>query len=246
MFSRRVFELMAAGTPIVSTYAKGIEELFDSDAVWLVNSESEAHEAFKTLMTDDQEWRRRSLLGIREVFAKHTYAHRINEILAITNEVSKVDIDPKVTLLIKDGNENSFEQAYNFLQKQSYKNIYIYIISNSKAVTKKANINYLKKSEIRSFIESDSSSYFGLLNMDNDYGSDYLQDLINATRYQPKAIGWSKSLSEDKFAFNHGYIIDGSIWSKLSFIKIIQNKVSSLNDENIFTIDANELSTEDK
>jgi hypothetical protein len=82
--------------------------------------------------------------------------------------------------------------------------------------------------------------------MDNDYGSDYLQDLINATRYQPKAIGWSKSLSEDKFAFNHGYIIDGSIWSKLSFIKIIQNKVSSLNDENIFTIDANELSTEDK
>ena len=80
MFSRRVFELMACGTPVVSTYAKGIENLFESDAVWLVNSREEADEAIRTLMNDDTEWRRRSLAGIREVFARHTYAHRLNDI----------------------------------------------------------------------------------------------------------------------------------------------------------------------
>ena len=33
MFSRRVFELLACGTPIVSAYAQGIEDLFGGDVV---------------------------------------------------------------------------------------------------------------------------------------------------------------------------------------------------------------------
>ena len=80
MFSRRIFELMASGTPVVSTYAKGIENLIESGIVWMVHDRKEADEAIHTLMTDDAEWQRRSLAGIREVFDKHTYAHRLNMI----------------------------------------------------------------------------------------------------------------------------------------------------------------------
>jgi spore maturation protein CgeB len=80
MFSRRIFELMASGTPVVSTFAKGIENLIESGIVWMVHDQKEADEAIHTLMTDDAEWQRRSLAGIREVFDKHTYAHRLNMI----------------------------------------------------------------------------------------------------------------------------------------------------------------------
>ena len=80
MFSRRIFELMASGTPVVSTYAKGIENLIEHDIVWMVHDQKEADEAIHTLMSDDAEWQRRSLAGIREVFEKHTYAHRLNMI----------------------------------------------------------------------------------------------------------------------------------------------------------------------
>jgi spore maturation protein CgeB len=80
MFSRRIFELMASGTPVVSTYAKGIENLIEPDIVWMVHDQKEADEAIHTLMSDDAEWQRRSLAGIREVFEKHTYAHRLNMI----------------------------------------------------------------------------------------------------------------------------------------------------------------------
>ena len=92
MFARRVFELMACGTPVVSTYSKGIEHLFESGAVWMVNSKEEAEQAFQTLMTDDEEWQRRSEAGIQEVFAKHTYAHRLNQILKTIGSKKSVPV----------------------------------------------------------------------------------------------------------------------------------------------------------
>ncbi|WP_352256127.1 glycosyltransferase, partial [Pseudoalteromonas sp. 19-MNA-CIBAN-0066] len=68
--------------------------MFDSDAVWLVNSQEEADEAIYTLMTDDAEWRRRSLAGIREIFSKHTYAHRLNSIFTDLNIESRIATSP--------------------------------------------------------------------------------------------------------------------------------------------------------
>jgi hypothetical protein len=63
MFSRRIFELLACGTPVVSTYSRGIEELLGDDVVWMVRSEKQAAEAIEALLRDDREWRRRILPG---------------------------------------------------------------------------------------------------------------------------------------------------------------------------------------
>ena len=82
MFSRRVFELLACGTPVVSTWSQGTEATFGDDLVWHVRTAEEAKEALSVLMTDDREWTRRSLHGIREVFGKHTYRHRFAQICA--------------------------------------------------------------------------------------------------------------------------------------------------------------------
>ncbi|WP_269790059.1 methyltransferase domain-containing protein [Stenotrophomonas sp. Iso1] len=82
MFSRRVFELLACGTPVISTWSQGTESTFGNDLVWHVRSAEEAEEALSVLMKDDREWTRRSLHGIREVFGKHTYRHRFAQICA--------------------------------------------------------------------------------------------------------------------------------------------------------------------
>ena len=83
MFSRRVFELLACGTPVVSTWSRGTEETFGDNLVWHVRNKDEAAEALGVLMTDDREWRRRSLAGIRAVFSEHTFRHRFHQILDI-------------------------------------------------------------------------------------------------------------------------------------------------------------------
>ncbi|MFC3551475.1 glycosyltransferase [Lysobacter cavernae] len=86
MFSRRVFELLACGTPVVSTWSRGIAETFGNDIVWQVRSQAEAEEALRMLTTDPVEWRRRSLAGIRAVLARHTYRHRFDRILSLVGE----------------------------------------------------------------------------------------------------------------------------------------------------------------
>lgn len=79
MFSRRVFELLACGTPVVSTPSLGIGNFFGG-LVPLVDKAAEADEAMRKLMQDNGFWLRQSARGIREVYEKHTYAHRVHTI----------------------------------------------------------------------------------------------------------------------------------------------------------------------
>ena len=80
MFSRRVFELLACGTPVVSTPARGSEELLGSDIVRLVGSREEAQVALEQLLGDQELWGRTSLAGQRAVAGAHTYAHRLRAV----------------------------------------------------------------------------------------------------------------------------------------------------------------------
>ena len=81
-FSRRVFELLACGTPVVSTYARGIENLFGHDCVVMAKSREEAAVAMDRLLEDKDYREKLAVLGQRRVFADHTYEKRLDLILA--------------------------------------------------------------------------------------------------------------------------------------------------------------------
>ncbi len=249
MFSRRVFELMACGTPIVSTYAKGIEELFDTDAVWLVHTKEEALHAIKTLMTDQKEWRRRSLLGIREVFSKHTYSHRLNYIFKSAGLNSQINIEPKIVLLARVNSEMELAQLNEFIESQSYKNIILYVeysLNNIKSnLILKENINLCKnlKEEIG---KAKDYKAIGWIDTDINYGSYYIQDLVNATTYEPTANGWAKSIDDDHFDYNKTTLLSASTWKSEIFVNQyfeieIQNSVI---DEKLFVIDSDEYTNQ--
>jgi hypothetical protein len=79
MMSRRVYELLACGTPVVSTPSKAIEEQF-SGIVHVANDSKEANKIIEKLLTDEHYWEKTSHLGYREVMTKHTYTHRLQSI----------------------------------------------------------------------------------------------------------------------------------------------------------------------
>lgn len=79
MFSRRVFELLACGTPVISTRSNGIDRIF-AGIVPTIDSEVEAVRLLDALMLDSQHWLRTSVKGIRAVFKYHTYAHRLRAV----------------------------------------------------------------------------------------------------------------------------------------------------------------------
>lgn len=245
MFSRRVFELMACGTPVVSTYAKGIEELFDSGAVWLVNSEKEAREAIKTLMEDDVEWRRRSLAGMREVFAKHTYAYRINEVLSKTGSKKITHIDPEVILLFSASDEIEVEFAIAMISGQTYKNTKLVIVTDNDLSSKLAdNVMCMTEIQAMQYLQDNEEAYAGVIDKQIEYGENYLQDLINATRYQPEAIAWSKSSDDDKFSFGYALCVGATIYNTKAINTF--NDFNMLDKSRVFTVDSAEIRLKNK
>lgn len=80
MFSRRVFEILASGTNVISTYAKGIEDMFPN-IIPISYTEEETRHYLTRLLQDSEYSQRLGLLGMREVYSKHLYQHRFNQIL---------------------------------------------------------------------------------------------------------------------------------------------------------------------
>jgi spore maturation protein CgeB len=81
MFSRRVLELLACGTAVISTPSLGMERLLGRDAVAIVDSDAEAAEWMDRLIGDHDLRERMVMRGQRRVFSEHTYEARLREII---------------------------------------------------------------------------------------------------------------------------------------------------------------------
>lgn len=111
MFSRRVFELLACGTPVVSTHSLGIERIFKG-LVATVESEGETIDALESLMTDPLKWLKSSIHGIRNVFESHTYTHRLLQIAkALGLQMNGLPYKEIVLVLFPDGDLEAFSKV---------------------------------------------------------------------------------------------------------------------------------------
>lgn len=249
MFSRRVFELLACGTPVVSTYAKGIEHLFDAGIVWLVHNQKEANEALHTLMTDDIEWRRRSLAGIREVFAKHTYAHRLNDIFKVLGLSELIPTNPKILLIVKVKTVDEIKAIENFAHEQSYQEFSIGVECSQEVIAQIDTISnklklLLPGEKVNWFTQnSDGAQLAGWLSINCFYGKHYLRDLANASIYEPAAKGWAKSIGDDYFSYGRLALMCGGVWKINYFInEYLENNVSDIiSHPDLYVVDGDQF-----
>lgn len=249
MFSRRVFELMACGTPVVSTYAKGIENLFESNVVWLVHSQTEADEALRTLMTDDAEWRRRSLAGIREVFAKHTYAHRLNDIFETLGLARRMSTDPSILLVAEVHTLAELKALDRFSHEQSFHAFSIGVECPSEVTRQggalSSNLVLLQPGEKANWLaqHQNSAPVAGWLSPNNHYGEHYLRDLANASLYEHSAKGWAKSSSQDRFAYGESAVLSGALWKTTEFIMnhLTNNPAARVSQPELYVVDSDQF-----
>lgn len=97
MFARRIFELMACNTFVVSNYSVGVEKFFGDDVLYLDRDpESLAH-----LNSDSIEASKKRNLD--KVLSEHTYLHRFHKILDVAGiKYSKADTHPAVLVYLND------------------------------------------------------------------------------------------------------------------------------------------------
>lgn len=110
MFSRRVFELLACGTPVVSTYSRGIVDCF-ADLVPMADNQEDAEREIRTLMETEDHWLKVSAKGLRVVHESHSYAHRLKTICETIglDPASFLSVDiPMVVVVRASGNASLF------------------------------------------------------------------------------------------------------------------------------------------
>lgn len=201
MFSRRVFEGMACGTPILSNKSKGIDNLFGK----IVLSSDDPNYLIKEMeffQKNSREYDRKSLLGIREIYDYHTYKHRLEKICSDT-KIPLIKRESSITLF---SFAESYEECENILSvfaTQSYenKNLHIYI-SQFEGFEKAINtlnsdqVNVYLKSYLMSYDDSQKlffSDYLGYIDCKNVYGRDYVKDLMHAAEYSKADVIGKKS-----------------------------------------------------
>ncbi len=126
MMSRRVYELLACGTPVVSTPSKAIEEQF-SGIVHMANDAQEANKIIERLLTDEHYWERTSHLGYREVMTRHTYVHRLQSIKQALGYEAE-DEEPLVSIITCTRRPNMIDRIVENMTRQNHSNCELILV----------------------------------------------------------------------------------------------------------------------
>ncbi|MCR8744699.1 CgeB family protein [Romboutsia lituseburensis] len=211
MFSRRVFEYLACGTPVISTYSLGIKNIFNDLAV-ASDDLTELDSEFKNLQ-DNYYYDKKSIKGIREVLNNHTYEKRLLYILDKIN-IKIPKYKKKLYVISVVDTMDEFYMINNMYNNQTYKYKNILFITRNKILQVNVNEDIKKNiivlnNENKEFKIDNLSkfNYIGILRPNNYYGKYYFEDMINATLYT-----------------------DSNIIGKKSFFKFNQNQLNLVNE----------------
>lgn len=195
MFARRVYEALASGTPVISNYSEGVERIF-GDVVYLSDDEDEIKKNVNSLFKNEEDYRKRVLKGLREVFEKHTYANRLEQIINFI----KLPFDKEalnISAFAFANNLNEFQAILASYAKQTFDNKTLNIIvsdevnSNIPMVTDPSikisgSVEFFQQNA--NIVELVEGEYFAVLSHEETYHENYLKDLVLATLYAPWEI----------------------------------------------------------
>lgn len=181
MFARRVFELLASNTVVVSNYARGIKNLLGqvvicSDKVDDIKRElielqqEEAYLAFRAK-------------GLREVLSKHLYEDRLREIVNIVFSLDTERDAKQIDVFSVVSNTEELLTVKEQFEKQTYKNKRLILLTkNDVKCQEHKNITYevAYQTELRGISKS---PYIAFISAECCYGENYLLDLMLGFKY---------------------------------------------------------------
>ncbi|OUM45550.1 glycosyltransferase [Arthrobacter agilis] len=111
MCARRIFEISASGTPVVSAPSAAIPEFFQADEVPVASTRAEARQLVRALVRNSELNDRTAHLAQRRIWAGHTYAHRAERVVAaVVPHRSEPVRRPSVSALVPTIRRGQLEQ----------------------------------------------------------------------------------------------------------------------------------------
>lgn len=130
MCSRRIFEIAASGTPVVSTPSKALALFFPEDEIPIARDKEQAARILRSLVSSP-ELRERMVHRVqRRIWENHTYEHRARTILEKLNLLDDKDPVPLVSIICSTNRDTGLTHLLDQVAEQSYKNIELHVLSH--------------------------------------------------------------------------------------------------------------------
>lgn len=119
MCARRIFEISAAGTPVISAPSAAIRNFFDESEVPVADSSETAGQLSRAFVANPELNDRTVHLAQRRIWQQHTYAHRVDAILqSALPERRQQPAQPSVSVLVPTIRPGQIEHVFKTLASQ--------------------------------------------------------------------------------------------------------------------------------
>lgn len=203
MCARRVFEILASGSSVVSGESLAIAHFFPNDEVPIVDSEAAAVKTLRVLLTSDQLRDRMIHKAQRRIWENHTYAHRAHLLLntlGLTPSSSFLE-KPLVSIICSTNRPDFVNNVLDSVARQNYSNFEFLLLTHgfqpdqaevtafatSKGI---ANFTLLNASSedslgmcLNKLVEASSGHIIAKFDDDDYYAENYLLDSVYALKY---------------------------------------------------------------
>ncbi len=193
MFARRVFELLASNTIVLSNFSRALRYFF-GDLVIASDNIQEIHKNLSPLIKEDLYYRKFRLLGLRKVMSEHTYKDRFSFICSVIFKNFTPYCKPPIYIYSQINSLEEYQRVIAYFKEQktiNNKTLILYKNFNQNLEAQDKNI-LLKdtKKECADYLKNLESGFFSIFNPKDYYGKSYLTDLLLAQKYSDyKAFG---------------------------------------------------------
>ncbi len=201
MCARRVFELSACSTAVLSGYSRAIEAVF-GDLISVARTPEETRAKLESLLDDPEERQRRAHEAMREVLGKHTYGHRVDEVLRVTG-VAPPTGARRISVLLAPGDEPP-ERAVEQICRQAWRPLHAVVVlqgpEDADAVTRRLAAAGIDAATVLSdpagslgaalnaALAAANGDLIALFDPSAEYGEHYVGDLAHAFSYSDAGV----------------------------------------------------------
>ena len=204
MFSRRVFESLACGTPVISTDSVGLRAMLGG-YVRITRNSQDTTSHLNELLADEERRMREGHLGYRYVHTHHTYRHRMKEMfLEVGVESGDSARKPSVSVVIATCRPDNVKFAIENYRKQVYAEKELLLVLNNAIFdvesieTQAKDLNNVRIVQVdgrvtlgeslNRGVEEASGYYIAKMDDDDYYGENYLSDMMLAADFSGAEI----------------------------------------------------------
>ncbi|ECQ5431624.1 glycosyltransferase, partial [Campylobacter coli] len=184
MFARRAFELIACNTFVVSNFSRALRNFFGDLVISSDNIQELKHRL--SLVCNDEFYCKKIKLGsLRKVMKEHTYADRLKFIASVVYK-KQFEYKHKFYLLANVSSYEEYEKALNVFNSQKENQDTQLLIYSDKKLKLQDNskcVYFSKQKKLYEYLQDKKQAYFGMLDIKDFYGENYLLDLILTLKY---------------------------------------------------------------